>query len=369
MAGKERSAGPPGGKTGAAGAAHRAAARPRARLDPERTNYYLLVGGVGAVIALVLVLLAFGYYQTQVAPGRKVVLEVEGTKITRDHLSRRIRLLVNQNPAQAFQQGSTALDIANAAYDDLRRDALVIHGAARDYGVFVADAEIDDRVRAQQSVPSNADARTFAAAFRRAVERTGLTVSEFRFMTRADIAAQRVRDQLQAQVPASAPQASFRVLRFGTQDEAQKAAERIRAGEDVLAVAKEAFPEDTDESVVQNSLESGWVTREQLPAEARDVVFDLSFGQVSDPVSISGGAVYFVYQLIGKEDDRPIDDAQRPRVVAATFNDWLTSLGDELSVRERITDQDKIDAVTEVQDDFNLPGARRALYPPEAAVG
>lgn len=337
----------------------RATARTRARIDPERLNYYLLVGGVGAVIALVLLLLAFGYYQTQVAPGRKVVLEVEGTKITRDHLSRRIRMLVNQNPGLAFQRGSTALDIANVAYDELRRDALVIHGAARDFGIYVGDAEIDDRVRAQQSVPSNADPRTFAAAYRRAVERTGLTVTEFRFMTRADIAEQRVRDELQKQVPASALQANFRVLRYGTEDEAKKAAERIRNGEDVIAVAKEMFPEDTDESVVQGSIETGWVTKDQVPEEARDTVFDMSFGQVSDPIALSNGSIYAVYQLIGKEENRPITDEQRPRIVAALFDNWIAGLQDELSVRERITDEDKIEAVAKVQDDFNLPQSRR----------
>lgn len=343
-------------------------AKPRPRIDPDRLNYYLLVGGVGAVIALVILLLAFGYYQTQVAPGRKVVLEVEGTKITRDHLSRRIRMLVNRNPAVAFQQGSTALDIANVAYDELRRDALVIHGAARDFGIYVADAEIDDRVRVQQSVPSNADARTFAAAYRRAVEATGLTVSEFRFMTRADIAEQRVRDELQKQVPAAALQANFRVLRYGTEDEAKKAAERIRNGEDVFAIARELFPEDTDESVIQNTIETGWVTKEQIPPEARDRIFDLSFGQVSDPISLQNGAMYVVYQLIGREENRPIADEQRPRVVAAIFEEWVAGLRDQLSVRERITDEDKVAAVTKVQDDFNLPRSRRPQRSDEPRV-
>lgn len=346
----------------------RASVRARPRVDPERLNYYLLVGGVGAVIALVLLLLAFGYYQTQIAPGRKVVLEVEGTKITRDHLSRRIRMLVNQNPGLAFQRGSTALDIANVAYDELRRDALVIHGAARDFGIYVADAEIDDRVRTQQSVPSNADPRTFAAAYRQAVERTGLKVTEFRFMTRADIAEQRVREELQKQVPASALQANFRVLRYGTEDEAKKAAERIRNGEDVVAVAKELFPEDTDASVVQSSIETGWVTKDQVPAEARDVIFDMSFGQVSDPIALSDGSIYAVYQLIGKEENRPITDEQRPRIVAALFDNWIARLQDELSVRERITDEDKVEAVTKVQDDFNLPGSRRQPLPVEPRV-
>ncbi|HXF52439.1 MAG TPA: SurA N-terminal domain-containing protein [Dehalococcoidia bacterium] len=357
MASKER----------AAGKIERQRAVPRTgpRVDPERLNYYLLVGGVGAVIALVILLLAFGYYQTQIAPGHKVVLEVEGTKITRDHLSRRIRMLVNQNPSVAFQRGSTALDIANVAYDELLRDALVIHGAARDYGVYVADAEIDDRVRIQQSVPSNADARTFAAAYRRAVEATGLTPSEFRFMTRADIAEQRVRDELQKQVPASALQANFRLLRYGTEDEAKKAAERIRNGEDIVAVAKELFAEDTDPSVIQNSIETGWVTKDQVPAEARDIIFDMSFGQVSDPISLQNGAVYAVYQLIGKEENRPITDEQRPRVVAAMFDNWIAGLREQLSVRERITDEDKVEAVTKVQDDFKLPGSRRRPLPAE----
>jgi parvulin-like peptidyl-prolyl isomerase len=360
MAGKERAA--------ANVERRRTAARTRPGVDPERLNYYLLVGGVGAVIALVILLLAFGYYQTQIAPGRKVVLEVEGTKITRDHLSRRIRMLVNQNPGLAFQRGSTALDIANVAYDEIRRDALVIHGAARDFGIYVGDAEIDDRVRTQQSVPSNADPRTFAAAFRQAVERTGLTVSEFRFMTRADIAEQRVREELQRQVPASALQANFRVLRYATEEEAKKAAERIRSGEDVIAVAKELFAEDTDESVIQNSIETGWVTKDQVPQEARDTIFDLSFGQVSDPISISNGSMYAVYQLIGKEENRPITDDQRPRVVAALFDNWVADLQDQLSVRERITDEDKVEAVTKVQDDFNLPGSRRSPFPAEPRV-
>ncbi|HWQ28615.1 MAG TPA: SurA N-terminal domain-containing protein [Dehalococcoidia bacterium] len=360
MAGKERAAG--------GIERQRAAAKARPRVDPERLNYYLIVGGVGAVIALVILLLAFGYYQTQIAPGRKVVLEVEGTKITRDHLSRRIRMLVNQNPGFAFQRGSTALDIATVAYDELRRDALVIHGAARDFGIYVGDAEIDDRVRVQQSVPSNADPRTFAAAFRQAVQRTGLTVSEFRFMTRADIAEQRVRDELQKQVPASALQANFRLLRYGTEEQAKKAAERIRNGEDVVAVAKELFAEDTDPSVIQSSIETGWVTKDQVPREARDIIFDMSFGQVSDPIPISDGTMYAVYQLIGKEDNRPIADEQRPRIVSAMFDDWVAGLRDELSVRERITDDDKIEAVTKVQDDFNLPGSRRRPLPADPRV-
>ncbi len=343
----------------------RAAAEPRGILDLEMLNQRLLVFGVGFVLLLVVGIIAFGYYQTKIAPKRKVILEVEGTKITRLHLSHRILNLLNTDP-QAVYQAGTLLNAATTAYDGLKEDTLLIHGAARDYDVYISDAEIDQRVRTLQGVPSDADAATFASAFRRAVQQSELSVSEFRFKTRAEIARERVQQQFTTGVPASATQMRFRFFQLTSEGEAKTIAERIRSGEDVTVIVKEVLGEEA----TIDQVESTWMVKEQLANEYAEPGFALEFGAVSDPILAPDGATWVVLQQIGKEE-REVDSYQKTQIASTLYQNWIADLETSLAVKEDIDDDDKTGALEDIQDDIKLPQApaqsRRQLLPADAA--
>src|SRR3990170_5042717 len=78
--------------------------RPRAaqRVDPERFNRLLILGGVIAVILLAFGVIGYGWDATQIKPLSKTVLRVGDTKVSFGHLERRMELELTDSPG-AYQ--------------------------------------------------------------------------------------------------------------------------------------------------------------------------------------------------------------------------------------------------------------------------
>src|SRR3990172_8549929 len=123
-----------------------AAARGRGahRVDAERWNRLLILGGVVAVILVALGIIGFGWYQTHIRPLGKTVLRVADTKISLAHLERRMRLERQEQPF-AFQ-GESLLQLPDLVLSQLEVEATLLEGAEQ-LDITVTEEEVDAKIR------------------------------------------------------------------------------------------------------------------------------------------------------------------------------------------------------------------------------
>jgi parvulin-like peptidyl-prolyl isomerase len=105
-----------------------------------------------------------------------------------------------------------------------------------------------------------------------------------------------------------------------TEDEAKKVLERIQAGEDFAAVAKEL---STDTGSKEEGGDLGWFPRGMMVTEFEDAAFALEAGQTSEPVKSSFG--YHIINVIERDPNRALDEASLESKKSSALDHWLTA--------------------------------------------
>ena len=115
--------------------------------------------------------------------------------------------------------------------------------------------------------------------------------------------------------------AAWYVLQFHERRDSPE--QRVKEVSDLLALPDADFAQiakdKSDGPEAEDGGEVGWVTRDQLSADLVDAVFNLSPGQVSEPLELGEGH-YFVKVL--EKGPRALDADQIPDVRANAFANW-----------------------------------------------
>lgn len=183
------------------------------------------------------------------------------------------------------------------------------------------------------ATPSPADARATAEAGFAQFEAALFPIAHLnqadfdRLIAAPELAQQRVREVLGAEVGQGAPQVHAAHILVATQQAADEARGRIEAGEDFGDVAREV---STDPGTAPNGGDLGWFTREEMVPAFADAAFSLPVGDVSQPVASEFG--WHVIKVLESDPDHPLTNAQITRLQDAAVNAWLEQERAELGV-------------------------------------
>lgn len=304
--------------------------------DPERWNRLLMIWGVVAVVIFVFGFIAFGWYWTQIRPFGKIVLRVESTEVSLGHLERRMSLWFDQNAA-FFPSGVNVQQLADITLDDIEREAKFLEAFDELEGISVTDEEMNAEILERGG---NATGAIFGEELNRLVRESGLEEGEYLQMVRAELLEEKVREHFTSLVADSEPQVRFRwILIDDDEEEAQAALERLEAGEDFAEVVSDV---SVDATSVETGGEQGWRPRDGtpfMPSDAEDFLFESEVGERSDVISDTFGRFYIV-ELLERDDNREIDEAQLPSVAERHLNEWLTGLDSTLTIERDLSTSD-----------------------------
>lgn len=126
-------------------------------------------------------------------------------------------------------------------------------------------------------------------------------------------------------------EASVQAILLGSEKEAREVKARLEAGEDFPALAQELSQlggAETDSGYL------GLLIPGMMTSAFDEVVFGagLEPGVISEPVRdtdvmTEGG--YWLVRVVGKDDDKQIEEADRDLLKAEVFNDWMEALWDD----------------------------------------
>lgn len=343
----------------------------------QETRQLRLLYILGAItIALVLSVLGYGYYQEYIAKPAAPIAIVNGTPIsTRDYqtMVRYARLQLNTSISQVqaqlqqldptvegqefliqyFQQSleqlqTQASSLPQQTISDMIDNELIRQEAAK-RGIQVTSEELQQEIEVQFGFERNPPTPTptpitatetitvtptpttapmtedeyqksydeYVAAVRK---NAGLSEAAFRRLFESSLYRSKLQTALEAEVPTSGEQVHARHILVATEDEAKKVVERLKAGEDFAALAKEL---STDTSNKDDGGDLGWFARGTMVTEFEDAAFALQPGEISDPVSTSYG--YHVIQMVERDANRAWDESTLSDKKSAALEDWLTT--------------------------------------------
>ena len=354
------------------------------RWQKEKRRERLALGYVIGVVALLVGVLAFGFYQENIAKPGSPIARVNGVGIPvsmyarvmsfqTQNLNRQVAYWEGQyqqigqssDPTesylqqiilQQYQQAQQALqELAFTVPDDLVADELVRQELEK-RGVSISLAEVEAKLssvfqpEAQEPVtdtasttptPTPVPANAWQATYKEYL--TSLNVSDTDYRELAVVPAirrEKLQRALSETVATSGAQIHLSHIVTDTQEAAVAVLARVQAGEDFAALVKEL---SGDTSTTETGGDLGWyppgILAKEFGAAFEDAAFRLQAGQViTNPVQTYMG--FHIIKVTETDPNRPLEPDKLQQIQAAALDAWLKVQVAGIGV-ERFFDSDK----------------------------
>lgn len=306
-----------------------------------------------AVVALVLAIPAFGYYQEEVAKYQIVVGKVNDKSITSNEylklysvrLSQKRSLLqywlsqVSNKPAdeqskaltefaskQANQLSQELSKLDDSVLEEMIEDE-ILRTQAASYGLSVNPDEIQQAIMKDfQAEPKDGESPEDAAKrqadfqtnYNRALSDMSLSEDELRKMIQAGLVREKMKAQLEGQVVSSGEQVHLFGILTTKEEEANIVLERLKDQNVDFKVAASQMSIDNISS--DKGGELGWIPYGVLEPALETVAFSLTPGELSDPVATEMG--YWVIK-VSEKANKEIEPEMLEVVKANSLDRWF----------------------------------------------
>jgi peptidyl-prolyl cis-trans isomerase C len=218
-----------------------------------------------------------------------------------------ISLAEYQAELARFQQAS-GKELGDAdrqrVLDDLIDQTLLAQAAAEKGFTLDLQKRLDDLTQKAGGAQALADW----------MKANGYSEADFRQQLARDASAAWMRDQIVSQVPSIAEQVHARQILSRTADEANQVLAKLQAGQDFLALAKEA------DTVTGGEL--GWFPRGYLFFPQLDeAVFKLQPGQYSNVIETTTG--FHILYVVERDAAHPLSPQARQTLQEQALKQWL----------------------------------------------
>jgi hypothetical protein len=283
--------------------------------EVEKKQTQLLLVGVGFAVAIVIVLLAYGWFSSAYQPPRKTIAEVSGQPIT----------LADLVPYTQLESSISGYLNPQSSLNSLIRDA-VTRAYAHELGVEVTATDIDatiitqfDAIPPDASVPADSLSETGMATYEQFLGTLNVTKDEYRPWLAGRLYASELQVYFESESPGIAEQVFLEWIITGSTVTGQQAIDRVNAGENFALVAEEL----NEEKVVSNGEgQVGWVPRGVIQ-ELDSILFadDLVLNELIGPLVTTAGSV--VLRVKEGPSEQPVDATMRELASSSAFQSWL----------------------------------------------
>ncbi len=280
----------------------------------DREHRARRTGFVIASVVIILILFIVGafYYQEYVAPFRRPGVKVDDTSISMGYFLKK---------AQLTGAGPTVMLTA------LTNEQLVKLEAPR-YGIKVSPEDVEQELRRIARGESETISESeFKAWYRQQLNETRLSDSEYREITATSLLTARLHEYLAERVPTVAEQIHLHAILVEKYEDAAKVRARWEAGEDFAALAREV---SLDEQSKEKAGDLGWLPSGIMGSGFDDVAFNLSTGNVSEPLPLIDKSKspptivgYYLLMVSEKAEARELDEESLQALKDRALEQWL----------------------------------------------
>jgi parvulin-like peptidyl-prolyl isomerase len=350
------------------------------RWNRERRVNRVLIGGVVVVIAIAILVLAFGYFRENVLRASETAAVVNGEEITLAQILERVKpraAALDQQArfyqAQGLAQASTQVSLQRSGLPDQVLDTMIeeklVAAELARRGLTVTDAEVEAGVRkeiAEQEAmtrptpsptaapaadsspgptntptagpaPTSTAVPTLAAdefdtAYQTFLQRANLTDTAYRELKRAELARDRLREDIGKSVQRTEEMVHARHILVDNQDSLQQVQQKLAEGVPFDQVAKEL---STDRGSRDKGGDLGWFPRGQMNAPFEAAAFTQPIGEIGQPVQSPNG--HHIIQVLERDANHELTAEQIEGKAATGYQAWYSGVRNGEGVKNEMT--------------------------------
>jgi parvulin-like peptidyl-prolyl isomerase len=283
-----------------------------------RSPQFYATAGVVLIVVVALGLVVYGFGSNWLndrnRPG-STAIQVGDTKYSVRYYSERLRQYIEQiggAESQIAQNPQIAMQIVS---EEIEEEAIVL-AYAQELGLTATDEEVKAEI-AQMLTLSGPDDPTFDSRLQEELTKTNISEAQYRERARAAVFKRKAQEKFTAEVPATAESIHYREILLNEQAEADAALAQIQGGADFAQIAGE---KSLESSAKEDGGDAGWAPRGYLDADREEKLFSLEPGGLT---TFETNGQFFVYQLIEKQADRPVEEAQKTTIADNSYRKWV----------------------------------------------
>lgn len=347
----------------------------------EQRVHRILLWGLAGLIVFVFAVLGFGYLRENVLRASEVAAIVNGQPITLAEMLERIKPRAAALDAQAqfyqaqgLTQAATQIALQRSGLPDQVLDSMIedrlVSTELSKRGIMVTVDEIETALRkeiSEQDALSNpptptpspvADAAAspsptmsptagptptstavptlgtdeYQTAYQRFLTRAGLTDEAYRDLKRAELARDKLRDDIGKQIPTTDEMVQARHILVDNQDSLTQVQEKLAQGVPFDQVAAEF---STDGGTREKGGDLGWFPRGQMNAPFEAAAFTQTIGELGQPVQSPNG--FHIIQVLATDPARPLTAEQLQGKAAQGYQAWYSGVRNGEDVKNQLT--------------------------------
>lgn len=312
--------------------------RPHSAIGRTIAGHSAQFYALAAVVLLVLASVAFvgygflrDYIDKQHRPSSTAV-RIDDTNFTLRYYAQRLKEYIRQVGGTGSQLAQPQVAFS-AVTETLVQETILLRFAG-DEGQTASEDDVNNEIATQLGI--TASDPNFEPRFQEELARTGLSEDQYRDMMKAQVLRRKMIEKFTAALPPSAESIHYRQILVSDQANADDIRSQVQSGADFAQLAAER---SLDTQTNQNGGDAGWVPRGVLSKELEDLLFSQD---VNGVVTFPSGRQVWVYQVVEKAADRPVDETQKPRLAQKAFQEWVNAKRSALKIEEFVTsDNDK----------------------------
>ena len=295
----------------------------RRRTAEARPRRGIWIAGL-LVLAAVVGVPAYGYYDVFIAPLQEPIVRVNDTVLTMGDYVERLRYLVAETELLGGR-----VNLASDPFrllGDMRNGELIRQGAPR-LSLSASDEEITTAIKERLSaLPKEGEEATeaelerlFQESYKQYLTSVHLSDATFRELTEEKVLREKLREALSDRVPAVAEHAHVLAIKVDEIEVADQIMKRLDKGEESFATIARA--ESTDAESRENRGDLGWIPRRAKAPAFDETAFSVPEGTVGEPFFMDGG--FWIIKVIGRDATRKVEGKAREQLKDRALEDWL----------------------------------------------
>ena len=282
-----------------------------------RSPQVYTTAGVLLIVIVALGLVAYGFGSNWLEdynrPG-STAIRVDDINYSVRYYTARLKQQVQELGGAGSQFGQNPEFALGPVSNELIEEALLLR-FAEEQGQTATDDEVSAEIATILAV--TAGDPNFDTRFHEELARTNITEEQYRDMAKAAILKRKVEEKFTAEMPASAESIHYRQIIVADQSEADAIQAQIEGSADFAQIAGE---KSLDTTAKENGGDAGWAPKGSLEKTLEDALFALEVGQTTTFPTESN---VYVYQVLEKQADRPLEETEKATISDNTYQRWL----------------------------------------------
>jgi parvulin-like peptidyl-prolyl isomerase len=240
---------------------------------------------------------------------------VAGQEVSLRYYSDRLRSFAQENANSGL-----GLDLLEQSLLTKLEDEELTLLIAGERGITITDEDIEAAIAEDLGVEVGGDGSSFDNLYRERLKSTGMSDGNYRRLVRAQVADERIKEQLAADVGDTGELVTLRTVVLNSEETAKAIRTRIAEGEDIGTLAQ-------TESLDLTSRQSDGIMAAEpaalLPEGVRNAIADRPEGEVLDPVQVD--QTWWVFKIEKRDPAATLTDTQKQQLIQIEFDRLLSA--------------------------------------------